>query len=503
MQMPELPIEDDEVYFGYELGAIGIVESLLEVLRADLYSESTNDLLFNSIIKSMETVWNSRADYEEDKIAAWGRGPHLDASSIFPGVKYGAAGIIPVFLDLYEYTDNIIWLSRAKESADGLIAQSVGDDIRWPYSYSLPSDEFGLALTGIKYGSAGIANTFLDLYAHTDDSKYLDYVESILDYLISIKREIKVGFSKYNVVTWYKHPSANINPVYTGYRTGIVGIAELMVKYGKIVNEQSWIDFADEMMQFLIKIQQRDGSWYYEYDYENIIMNNYDEGVAGIVYGLHLINNELDDNDIADAIIKGIEWLFSNYISNSTHTGFYTDNNHNKMLNSYYTGNLGIIDVLIKLESYLDTEQLEKLQDAVNWILSDGVLFMKNSEDYKFMFLKQSVENKLYFDLSYSTGNAGFISTLLDWLALEMPVNYRYNLTISIFYLLTPLLYYQRTDGLWNRQVFLRDAWNVIEVPTIYTVFTSLPDRSSDFYSISFIIVLPILAVIQKKYRNW
>lgn len=60
--------------------------------------------------------------------------------------------IIPVFLDMYDYIADEIWLDRAKESYDELFRQAIRTEElpKWSYAYSYPKEELGLSPTGIK-----------------------------------------------------------------------------------------------------------------------------------------------------------------------------------------------------------------------------------------------------------------------------------------------------------------------------------------------------------------
>ena len=147
-QVPDLPEYDPEVYYGYENGAAGIASGLLQVIKSDLLDSDANNLLLDAVMNSMEAVWDHRTEVNDTKYATWSKGPEYDIEYIYPGVKYGAAGIIPVFLDLYDVTDEKVWLDRAVESFFELTKQAVGDvDLpHWPYSYYFPKEELGLSL---------------------------------------------------------------------------------------------------------------------------------------------------------------------------------------------------------------------------------------------------------------------------------------------------------------------------------------------------------------------
>ena len=489
-QMPELPIYDPEKYYGFELGTSGIASALLKVVENNIFSPEANQIIIDAVNHALNAVWDNRALFNGSQYAAWSKGPSTPQDFVYPGIKYGAAGIAPVFIDMYDYTSDEIWLDRAIESFDALIAQSV-DDIKWPYAYGLPSEEGGLALSGYKYGSAGMALFAMNLYVTTSNSSYLDFAGEILQYLLSIERAVSVGFEDYVLTPWYSIEGSGTNPIFTGYHTGITGIAEVMLEYGLMTEDNEWNDYAHQMIEFLVDIQNSDGSWDYEYDKENSILSNFDEGVAGILYGMQRMNTEFEDEKIDESIKNGIDWLFNNYVSNVTHNGFYSGDGSGSMFNSLYTGNLGIINVLIDLESFLSTSQLEILQSSINWLLGDACFMMENDDGYELMYLRQEVGNDQFIDLSLATGSSGLIETLTGYIGRELPVNLLYNLTNNLLDLVSGVMYFQDGNGLWSRQVEIPD-WDLVCIPTVATTFTSLEGNTKQS-TYPLIFILPLL----------
>jgi len=486
-QMPELPDYDPEVYYGYELGASGIASALLKVAEKNIFSDDANEIIINAVNRALEAVWSNRAEFNGTEYAAWSKGPTAPSDYVYPGVKYGAAGIGPVFIDMHQYTGEEIWVERAIDSFDALIDQGV-DDIKWPYAYGLPSEEGGLALTGYKYGSAGIAKFAMDLYDTTLNHSYLEFTGEILDYLETIEREVTIDFEDYNLIPWYSMEGSEFDPIFTGYHTGITGIAEIMLEYSEIIDDTKWREYAHQMINFLMEIQNSDGSWYYEYDKEISILSNFDEGVAGIILGMHRMNGILEDKKIDASIESGIDWLFDNYVSNTTHNGFYSGDGEGNIFNSWYTGSLGIIDVLIQLESLLTSSQLEILQSGFNWLLGDACFMMENDDGHELMYLRQEVGNDQFVDLSLSTGSSGLIDILSGYVDRDLPVNLKYNITNNLLDLVSGVMYFQKGQGLWDRQVAIPD-YDLISIPTVVTSFTALEGNTVEScYPIFFIL---------------
>lgn len=124
----------------------------MKVINAGIYDTNAFDVIFSSVLRVMESIWDQRSEIHDEMVATCSKGPSYNADYIYPGVKYGTAGIIPVFLDMYDYIADEIWLDRAKESYDELFRQAIRTEElpKWSYAYSYPKEELGLSPTGIK-----------------------------------------------------------------------------------------------------------------------------------------------------------------------------------------------------------------------------------------------------------------------------------------------------------------------------------------------------------------
>ncbi|MFW9930217.1 MAG: lanthionine synthetase LanC family protein, partial [Candidatus Thorarchaeota archaeon] len=98
-------------------------------------------------------------------------------SQFYSGYFLGAAGIGDEFLELYSLTSNSSYLQIAERSASYIISQAVYYNGR---IYWTRSEDSSTPYIGIKYGYAGIAKFFLNIYENTHNNTYLEYAKKII-----------------------------------------------------------------------------------------------------------------------------------------------------------------------------------------------------------------------------------------------------------------------------------------------------------------------------------
>lgn len=450
-QIPDLPEKDQDVYYGFENGAAGIVSSLLKVINEHIISPEKEVKVLSVVKKSMESLWEHRTEIAGKKKATWSKGPDFRDDYVYPGVKYGASGIIPVFLELYNTTGENKWIERALESYQELKNQAIGLENypHWPYSYLLPKDERGLALFDYRYGSVGVLNGILELYKTTKDPVLLQYSKGILNYIDNFTMEVEVNGDLFDVYPLYNIPGVNDAPVYLGYNLGQAGIADILYSYAVANNDASYLSRAKELIDFIAATQKNDGSWQNLFNTDSSSLTNFEQGAAGIIYTMSRLNKHYNDESITIAIVKGINWLYSNFHLNETFAGFYLGSGSSISKNSIAKGNLGIYKALFNVLNLMTVEQREKLDTSLNWMIGKNTISITlNGTDV--LFMKEPSGN--YIDLCWSTGSAGFIEQLLKMNSVDVR-GVKYNVSMVIERLIEGILYYQNIDGFWNRQV--------------------------------------------------
>ena len=180
-QAPTLPEEDDRQYYGLHWGAAGIAHTLFKISQNSLVDTQTKQNAVSSAIKAVDAIWVNRYVENNLRYATWSK---FETASVYPGQKYGAAGIIKVFIDAFEATGDDTYLEYAENSLEELFlgAANASTYPHWPYSYYEIRNPLGIAITDIKYGSLGMIEAALDLYEVTQKQRYLEMAERAADW---------------------------------------------------------------------------------------------------------------------------------------------------------------------------------------------------------------------------------------------------------------------------------------------------------------------------------
>ncbi len=530
-QIPDLPYFDDRTYLGYEYGSAGISIALLEVYSSSNIDNATKMRISSLVENSLEKLWDARIEYEGVRYPAWDRSIEEQYLSVYPGIKYGAPGIIRAFLKIFEITDDSKWLARAEESYWYLSTQAINTSTNphWPYNFNMPKEDSGVAITDLKYGSTGVLSLGIDLFEVTQNQTYLDHGELIISWLNEISIEFVHNDIIHNIIPWYAiDGSTNLNlPFYTTYGFGIAGIAPHLYQFGLHSQSEGAKNWAMELGRFLVDIQLEDGSWYSASDSQSVVNVGFDNGVAGILNGLFELKVLTNSEEFDSAISRGINWLFTRFFSNSTHVGFsnhLSSNSEIEITNSLYDGNIGILRTLTKLTSFLTTDQLDLLTLTYKWIITSGSFVITNGED-EMLFLFESPNNYQFVDFSYAQGLAGFLSELVNLEFNSVISNeINFNLTRAIIAAINTFDYFQQMSGHWQRQYVIPSGWEQRhftifnfsddDIP-LNTMLTELDDNITKnnkltsielledyYYFIPIVVLLPLFYVIKRKKIN-
>jgi hypothetical protein len=490
-QIPISPDFDEKIYFGHQLGTSGIINTILELHNANLPSINLD---FIPLIEfTLEQIWNDRLTLNGTKYASWPK--MIDGYSIiYPGQKYGPAGIFLSFINLYNTNKEIVWLRRAEEGYWLLASQAINSTTqpRWPYSYTLPNATNGISTSDLKYGTAGILYFNMILYEITENSSYLDHGRLLINSLKEMITIKVIDGQSYSVIPWY-YPGRDVT-IMTGYNWGITGIAPLLYKYANILNDDSLKKWSLELTDFIHAIQEGDGSWKSEYLGKETI-SGFDQGVSGILFGLNEMQQLTGLNKYSNSIKKGISWLFSQYINNQTHKGFFHNNYQDNVYTSLHRGSIGVLRVLTNMNDYLTETQYSKIIDTYKWLITNGSIIIKENNKEMLLLLYNPI-NYEFVDFSLGEGLAGLLSELLRLKQIEGLEN-DLNIDINQFLKLTvdSLLYFQNDLGYWKRQILIDQNWEFFR----YKI-TSHEDLSSNLFFWSFfpLIILFIFKLIRK-----
>ncbi|MHA2251011.1 MAG: lanthionine synthetase LanC family protein [Candidatus Kariarchaeaceae archaeon] len=516
-QIPTTPYFDDKTYLGVEYGAAGIALSFLETYQSTIFDENYSSEILTSSLAILDQIWEDRIEYEGQKYASWAK--TTQSQSIYPGKKYGPSGILEVFLQIYQITQDPKWMQRIEEGY-WLLASQANNQTNypnWPYAYSMPKEEGGIAITDLKYGSAGVLELNLQLYKATNDSRYLEHGEKIISWLDLAAVEITQNNIPFQVIPWYFYDSVSEEdklalPYYTSYGFGLAGIAPLLFHYATLLKSSAVKDWAISMGSFLTEIQLEDGSWSAISDRPRAL-TSFDEGVAGVVYGLNKLKNLANTDQFDNAIEKGIDWLFSRFVANYSHTGFYETDSDALVKTNLFRGSLGILRVLNELSSFLTSDQESQLVKSYQWLLTEGSFYIATGGK-ELLFLLQDTLNYEIIDFSYSEGLAGLLSELVHLYSSPLADKLNFNLTRAISASVSALDYFQDSDGYWQKQYLIPAGWN-LEHYTIedyasgYSTYSNPQNTSEEASSTNdaqwqttILILIPVIVFTKRKRKH-
>ncbi|MHA2275865.1 MAG: lanthionine synthetase LanC family protein, partial [Candidatus Kariarchaeaceae archaeon] len=489
-QFPDVTEFDDAKYYGYEYGAAGISYAMIEAIKVNILDEGSVNIVTSAVEFSLEQIWTNKIDYNGSQTFAWTKHSGIEFLSIYPGKKYGAAGIIPIFLEFYKLTNEIKWLERAEKGYWALADQASNnsDSPHWSYTYLLPADQDGIALSDIKYGSAGILELSLKLYEITNNEDYLNHAKKIVSWLDHISCNILLNDVEYNVFPWHSLGNCE-STINLSYGWGIAGVAPLLYRLGELTNIVKYQDWAISLSNFIKNLQDSDGGWTTQYK-GGIKATGFDEGVAGILYGLNQIKKMNSTDHFDNTIKSGINWLFTFYSNDKVSFGFNETSDRNQKYTSFNNGLIGILKSLVVLETFLNDDQMMSVIESYEWLITKGSFKIKVNETDMILLL-QTTQNQVFVDFSLSEGLAGLLMELTKIIVIDR-IRSDLNIDLSkiIVNTLNTIIYYQQPDGFWKRQTKIDPSWEIINIET---------NRSESSFIWGSMIYFAILVILVKK----
>jgi rhamnogalacturonyl hydrolase YesR len=200
---------------------------------AELY-EHTNESLFLDYSEGAGQWLIDIAVPENGGCKWWSK--EGDTPNYSTGWCHGPAGTCLLFTKLYQITSENIYLTYAEMGGNWLIDLAVpsGDGYKWPHTQGYSTYD-----TTICHGAAGIGDFFLNMYDLTNDENYFNYAEGAGEWLKSVADSSASGYR------W-----ATFGSYYTGFSTGTSGVGLFFLDvYGKqnepdlvCLGNLNWVD---------------------------------------------------------------------------------------------------------------------------------------------------------------------------------------------------------------------------------------------------------------------
>jgi len=277
-------------------GGISYLVELHKVTDEQIYLDKAEEiatiLLEEAINEGNETHWVIRPGFEK----------------VYTGLPHGSSGIGLSLLQLYEVTDNTIYLDVAKKAMNWLNGHrvNIGTGIGWK---RLTTDSH--AYHHWSGGTVGIMQFLQKLYEITQNPDYLNQIEQAADGLVQSSIRVNDGFTwtyrsdktgSFPVI--FSHGTASVvwallqsysltnNPVYqrkaldgikwlntvkvqnqnnlpfwphiegwdqfnTGYRLGTASIGHSFIEYTKLTQDSSYLNDAKKAAEYLLDIADK------------------------------------------------------------------------------------------------------------------------------------------------------------------------------------------------------------------------------------------------------
>ncbi len=448
-QAPSLPNEDQKEYYGLYWGAAGISLSLLEISQSGLLNADQKEKSINAAETGLNSIWENRYQENDTKFATWRK---FSEGGIYPGQKYGAAGIIKVFKSAYEITGKDKYLEYAIEAIDELFRGAANSTTypSWPYSYYKFRNPSGIAITDIKYGSLGIIDALLDVYQITGNDELLIKAQRTANWLYLISGNTTINGKSNKIIPWYD-PLDAAGVYLTPYGQGNAGAIPILIRLASLSQISFWMDWAEFILEWLISIQQENGKWVYNVALPDMLgRTTRDLGVAGIVEALIFAkNNGFNKSHVDDSIRSGFEWLSLQLQQDTTHFQY-------PQIEGDRVGKLDMSDGLTGIIHSFRLSGIDQFRDQTisgyNWLLDYGT-YNYSLEGVQLIGLLGDTMTGHYMDLSYSNGLAGVLLELLEVYESNFLVKRNEELLKTISAGIDTILFYQLDNGLWPRQV--------------------------------------------------
>ncbi len=277
--------------------------------------------------------------------------------NIFPQAQ---AWIANSYINIYKKNKDENYLKKAEVIMNWLLANRSKsfDNYCWGQPYDWYSRKIIKKFTPRATVSSQVAEVFLDMYEVTNDEKYLDIAKSVCEFYI-------------NNLNWNEDKDGDICFSYTTADNYHIHNASMLAtsvlfRTWKHTQITKFKEFGSKALNFTIKYQNKDGSWFYWAPPDKIIgkIDHYHTGF--VLESLFTILNIIDDSRINDSFLKGLEYYNKN---------LFTKNNLPKYSNkSLYPIDIQSLAQAIITNSIISKDNIQyskKAKTILEWTLEN------------------------------------------------------------------------------------------------------------------------------------
>lgn len=231
-------------------------------------------------------------------------------------ITAGGMGFLAMgYIELFRATKDTQNLKKAKQILDWLEAHHIKKykNYCWGFPFDWQSSTFIPKHTPIGYTTAECAKPFIEYYKITKDKKYLDISISACKFINKNLNKKQYNNSAFSFSYTPLDDSVVIN--------SNTIIASVLLETGQLANIEEFIGIADRIIQFMLKEQLLDGSWYYfSYNYKagpSVIDNYHTAMILQSINKIIALEKNVKKKDICEkALTKGLEFYLSNFFTN-------------------------------------------------------------------------------------------------------------------------------------------------------------------------------------------
>lgn len=211
------------------------------------------------------------------------------------------AQLILAFLNLYLTTGDVRYLERAEQLGDELEAYSIpgfrGPCWGYPFDWQNSRHEVWPKNTPLITCTPYCYEAYLGLFAAKGDSRYLELVEGIAEFVHGDLKDIPFGdgsaAGSYSPFDRRRVVNA------TAYR------AYVLCDAGHRFNRNDYLETSIRNLNFVLESQQEDGSWFYAMEGEKSFIDNFH--TCFNLKNLVKLNRIVPSERVAEAIQKGYD----------------------------------------------------------------------------------------------------------------------------------------------------------------------------------------------------
>jgi len=228
------------------------------------------------------------------------------------GMGWLALGYIKLYIATKDYqnlkkaTNVLNWLEN--NHIDKYKNYCWGRPFDWQSTVLVPKYTF------IGYTTAECIKPFIEYYKITKDKKYLDTAISACKCINENlnKKQCNNSTLLFSYTPLDNNEVININAI----------IASVFLEVGQLAKIEKFIDITDKIMQFVLKEQLTDGSWYYfSYNYKSgpsAIDNYHTAMILQSISKIISLEKNIKKREVyKKALIKGLEFYLNNFFTNT------------------------------------------------------------------------------------------------------------------------------------------------------------------------------------------